>query len=136
MAAVPIQIDGVLWDVAQKKGTKVTLIGQASIVGLSVGGGPIMPPDATLPPDPGGHPEHPIWGPPGINLPPGPGFPPVAGHPLPPIESPPPNVDIPPPGSPPVILPGVRPVQPMVPPPAIVVEYPGIGKVLVPQPVP
>lgn len=63
MAAVPIQIDGVLWDHAQKKGTKVSLIGHAFILGLSVGGGPIIPPDTT-PPDGGLHPEHPIVLPP------------------------------------------------------------------------
>ena len=94
MAAVPIQIDGVLWDQAQKKGAKVTLIGHASILGLTIGGGPIFPPD-TSPPEPGppGHPEHPIWGPPGSNFPggPGSGYPPVAGHPLPPMPPDPPS---------------------------------------------
>jgi hypothetical protein len=111
-------IDGVLWDKAHKSGKAVTLIGVASIVGLEVGGGPIMPP--TQPPgggQPPVHPEHPIWGPPGINLPPGPGFPPVAGHPLPPVppgggQPPgqpihpiwgPPGIELPPaPGYPPV----------------------------------
>jgi len=65
MAAVPIQIDGVLWDHAQKKPTKVSLIGQASILGLSIGGGPIAPPD-TSPPDGGEHPAHPIVLPPDV----------------------------------------------------------------------
>jgi len=51
----------------------VTFTGLASITGLSVGGGPIIP----------GTPTHPIWGPPGSNFPGGPGFPPVAGHPMP-----------------------------------------------------
>jgi hypothetical protein len=134
MAAVPVQIDGVLWDQAQKKGTKVTLIGQASILGLTIGGGPIFPPD-TSPPEPGppGHPEHPIWGPPGIELPPGAGFPPVAGHPLPPIpptgEPPgrptfpiwgPPGIELPPgSGYPPVAghplpPPGTEPPKPIL----------------------
>jgi hypothetical protein len=63
MAAVPIQIDGVLWDHALKAGRKVSLIGQSFIYGLSVGGGPIFPPDTT-PPDSGLHPEHPIVEPP------------------------------------------------------------------------
>jgi hypothetical protein len=97
MTAIPIQVDGVLWDVAQKKGTKVTLIGQASIFGLSVGGGPIVPPDA-MPPDSGppGQPIHPIWGPPGFN-PPGPGMPPgIGGGPI----YPPPGGGGGPPGSP------------------------------------
>jgi hypothetical protein len=88
MAAVPIQIDGVLWDQAQKKGTKVSLIGQASILGLSVGGGPIMPPD-TSPPNGGEHPAHPIVLPPDV----------------PPIE--PPEV---PPGTPPDSV--VKPAEP------------------------
>jgi hypothetical protein len=76
MAAVPIQIDGVLWDHANKSGRKVSLIGSAHILGLSVGGGPIMPPDTT-PPGNGLHPEHPI-------VPPG-GYP----HPEHPIVMPP-----------------------------------------------
>ena len=34
--------------------------------------------------------QFPIWGPPGITLPPNPGYPPVAGHPLPdPPQQPP-----------------------------------------------
>jgi hypothetical protein len=40
MAAVPIMIDGVLWDKAWKKGTAVVLTGMASL-----SGGPIIPPD-------------------------------------------------------------------------------------------
>jgi hypothetical protein len=70
MASVPIQIDGVLWDHAQKKPTKVTLTGQASILGLGIGGGPIVPP-----PEPGEpvFPAHPI-------VPPG-GYPPEGGQP-------------------------------------------------------
>jgi hypothetical protein len=101
MAAVPIQIDGVLWDQAWKKASKVTLIGQASIIGLSVGGGPIYPPDQPPSGGPPGEPIHPIWGPPGIEFPPGaPGYPPVAGHPLPPIPPEPPIDTVPvPPGT-------------------------------------
>jgi hypothetical protein len=57
MAAVPIQIDGVLWNQAWKTAQKVTLMGNAFIMGLSVGGGPIIPPD-TSPPD-GGPPDGP-----------------------------------------------------------------------------
>ena len=92
MAAVPVMISGVLWDHANKSGRAVTLMGEATIVGLGVGGGPIFP---DQPPPNGGQPgvpTHPIWGPPGISLPPGPGYPPVAGHPLPipPVDTIPP----------------------------------------------
>src|SRR5262249_38289108 len=72
------------------------------IYGLSVGGGPIVPPDA-VPPDTGGggggQPIHPIWGPPGFN-PPGPGMPPgIGGGPIiPPLPDNPPEL---PPGTPP-----------------------------------
>jgi hypothetical protein len=101
MASVPVMISGVLWDHANKSGRAATMMGEATIVGLSVGGGPIMPEPG--PPDSGppSVPTHPIWGPPGISLPPGPGFPPVAGHPLPipPVDTipPPPEGEKPPP---------------------------------------
>jgi hypothetical protein len=97
MASVPIQIDGVQWDHAQKKATKVTLTGQASILGLSIGGGPIV-----APPEPGEpvFPAHPI-------VPPG-GYPPEGGggeHPAHPIVLPP---DVPP-IEPPEVPPGTPP---------------------------
>jgi len=94
MASVPIQIDGVLWDKANKSGRAVTLMGQAHIMGLSVGGGPIVPPDTSggLPP----HPEFPISGPPGIEFPDVPGYPPVATQP--PLPEPPPEGETPPTG--------------------------------------
>jgi hypothetical protein len=47
-----------------------------------------------------------------------------------------PDVAIPPPGSPPVVIQDARPVHPITPPAAIVVNYPGVGKVLVPLPAP
>jgi|SRR5215472_3540204 len=104
MAAVPIQITGVLWDHADKSGKKVTLMGDASISGLVIGGGPIVPPD-TSPPDPG-EPPLGIWGPtdprptPPIHIPPTPptdGQPGIPSHPivLPPV---PPDPPIEPPG--------------------------------------
>jgi len=144
MAEVPIQISGMLYDLLNKTTQRVVLMGNASIIGLSVGGGPIIPPD-TVPPGGGGgvppHPEHPIWGPPGMELPPGSGFPPVAGHPLPVPPTPPlpPEVTPPSPGDPtkPVPPPAGSagwPVQPMVPPPYVVVNYPGIGPVIVAPP--
>jgi|SRR5215472_195771 len=100
---VPVMISGVLWDHADKSGRAVTLQGLAVITGLSVGGGPIVPPG--VPPGSGGPPVpiFPIWGPPGSNFPGGPGYPPVAGHPLPippqPIN-PPANPEVPKPPPP------------------------------------
>jgi len=91
MGAVPITIVGIETKDDGSSG-QVTIVGMASLTGLSVGGGPIVPPD-----QPPGKPTFPIWGPPGIELPPSPGYPPVAGHPLPPI---PPPIDVPP-GTPP-----------------------------------
>jgi len=102
MAAVPIQIDGVFYPHSRdgrSQPIKGSMTGYAYIVGLAVGGGPIVPPES-LPPDSGppGTPTHPIWGPPGTDFPDKPGYPPVAGHPLPPIPEPPPEL---PPGTPP-----------------------------------
>jgi hypothetical protein len=87
MAAVPIQIDGVLWDHALKSGRAVSLIGQAFIVGLGPGGGPIIPPDAP-PMVPPPHPEHPIVLPPDQP----PDIPPDVPSPVPPsaVIKPPP----------------------------------------------
>ena len=45
MAEMPIQVNGVLWNKVWKRGEPVVLYGMASIVGLEIGGGPIMPPD-------------------------------------------------------------------------------------------
>jgi len=50
MAEVPIQISGMLYDLLNKTTQRVVLMGNASIIGLSVGGGPIIPPDSTPPP--------------------------------------------------------------------------------------
>lgn len=143
MAAVEVTISGVLYDKLNRTTQQVVLIGEATLTGLGIGGGP-------MPPGPGG-PVH-IWGPtdprpspPIANVP---GLPPTQNppgwglHPSHPImlpgmpgwPDPPPT--IPPPGSPPVMIPGTQPVQPITPPPAIIVDYPGIGKVLVPQPAP
>lgn len=92
MAAVPIQISGVLYDLLARTTQRVVIMGDASIMGLTVGGGPILPPEEVPPQAPPGSPVHPIWGPPGIDFPDKPGYPPVAGHPLPePPEIPPPD---------------------------------------------
>lgn len=148
-----VTITGVLYDKVNRTSQNVVLIGDAYITGLTIGGGPIIPPGQPplgiwgptdprptppIPIYPGGTPNPPvIW--------PGPGVPPEGQAPIPshPIALPgdpwwPPTAPptMPPPGSPPVIIPGGTPVHPITPPPAIVVDYPGIGKVLVPQPVP
>ena len=136
MAAVPCVINGVIVDLYGR-----TIMGPVKIMGefirsdVGVGGGPIIPePKPPLPPlgiwpgpgDPdfpgGPHPAHPIV------LPGDPGWEGPGG-----IK--PPDFTVPPPGSPPVVLPGLKPVHPIVAPPFIVVDYPGVGKVLVPQPV-
>lgn len=135
MAAVDVTISGVLFDKLNRTTQQVVLIGEATLTGLGIGGGPIYPPPGK---PPGGLPPG-IW--------PGPGDPDFPGGPRPshPISLPgdpwwPPDApkppQLPPPGSPPVILPGTTPTHPITPPPAIVVDYPGVGKVLVPQPVP
>lgn len=164
MAAVEITISGVLYDKYNRTQQNVVLIGEASLTGLGVGGGPI-------PPGPGG-PVH-IWGPTDPRPTPPiywPGFPgggggaqppggdhiwgPTDPRPTPPIYWPgfpgggggggqlPPGVELPPPPNPgdpttPVPPPAGSsgwPVQGMVPPPFIVVNYPGIGPVVVAPP--
>ena len=91
MAAVPITLVGISTD-DQGNSKNVTFVGLASLTGLGVGGGPIIPPQGpNVPP----HPEHPIWGPPGFNPPGGGGgFPPgIGGGPIIPPEPPiPPEV--------------------------------------------
>lgn len=125
MAAIQVTIDGLLYDKLNRTVQNVVLIGEASLTGLGVGGGP-MPPGPGVP----GQPPT-IW----PNPPEGQA--PLPSHPIalpgdPWWPKPPP--ELPPPGSPPVVLPGPSPVTPIVPPPAIVVDYPGVGKVLVPKP--
>ena len=98
MAAVEVTITGVLYDKTARTTQPVVLIGEASLTGVGVGGGPIIPPGGSTPP---GKPVFPIWGPPGIELPPSPGYPPVASHPLPepPVPPIPPDVGSPVPPS-------------------------------------
>ena len=144
MAAVEITISGMLYDRLNRTVQNVVLIGEANLTGLGVGGGPIIPP--AQPPNwgPGGppHPAFPISGPPGSIFPPGSGYPPVIGggpiYPpnIPPSLTPPtppnpgdPTTPLPPPAG----SPG-WPVQAIVPPPYIVVQYPGIGPVVVAPP--
>jgi hypothetical protein len=132
MASVPIEVRGTLYDLQTKSSRQVFLVGEASLSGVGVGGGPIIPPDKPPGSPPG------IWGPtdprpnPPIAFPPGwvGGVPPGGWPP----DGPPPNVEVPPPGSPPLIVSGTHPTHPITPPPAVVIDYPGIGKVVVPQP--
>lgn len=63
MAAIEITISGVLYDKLSRTMRPVVLIGEASLTGLGVGGGPIEPPAG------GGQPPLGIWGPP--DMPPG-----------------------------------------------------------------
>ena len=71
MAAVEVTISGVLYDKLNRTVQNVVLIGEASLTGLGVGGGPIIPPGGG-----GGSPPG-IWGPndprpnPPIAFPPG-----------------------------------------------------------------
>jgi len=90
MAAVEVVISGLLYHGKSGAGTPVTIVGIAGLTGLSVGGGPVYPPEQPPVEQPPGTPVHPIWGPPGFN-PPGAGMPPgIWGGPvLPPITIPP-----------------------------------------------
>lgn len=93
MATIPVTIKGKLKDIDSGNEEDVLLAGELWLTGLSVGGGPVIPPDQAPPP---GAPTFPIWGPPGIDLPDKPGYPPVAGHPLPKPPDPPPDATKPP----------------------------------------
>lgn len=132
MAAVGVTLSGVLYDLYNRTTQRVVFIGDASLSDVGVGGGPIIPPEIKPPLPPLG-----IW----PNPPEGQA--PIPSHPIvlpgdPGWEGPggikPPDFTPPPPGSPPVVIPGLKPVQPITPPPFIVVPYPGVGNVLVPLP--
>lgn len=94
MAAIEITISGVIYDKFDRTGRPVTIIGDAVLTGLGIGGGPIIPPPGMPPIDTGARPEHPIYYPPGslphpehpIYLPPNitPPVPPDPGTPKPP----------------------------------------------------
>lgn len=103
MAAVEVTITGVLFDKLARTAQNVVLIGEASLTGVGVGGGPIIPPGAA---PPGGAPGFPIFLPPGTGwLPGGPsapgGYPPSVEHPIvippPPTQPPQPPSDVKPP---------------------------------------
>lgn len=150
MASVEVMISGVLWDKATKSGRAVALIGEASLSGVGVGGGPIIPGeqppgiwDPVFPSPPIANvPGAPGYNPPGIWPSPGP-----LPHPEHPIVIPPDQVPpgmkppVPPqPGDPTTIVPPPQgqagwPVNPITPPAYMVFNYPGIGPVYVAPPV-
>lgn len=149
MASVEVTISGVLYDKTARTMQPVVLIGEASLTGVGVGGGPIIPPDQGPPG---------IWGPPG----PWPGWPADPGIPGNTPERPPgiwgggnrpfptPPIVIPPeqtppgmqpptppkPGDPTTVVPGNWPVNPMQPPAYMIMNYPGVGPVYVAPPAP
>lgn len=147
MAEVEVTINGVLFDKTKmNQPLPVVLVGSAYLTNVGIGGGPIIPgqqppgiwgpndprPQPPIPIYPGGTPNPPgIWGPndprptPPIFIPPN----------VPPDMQPP---TTPPPGSvtpvPPPEGSGGWPVTGIVPPPYIVVYYPGVGPVTVTPP--
>lgn len=135
MAEVPVTLSGVLFDKTNRTQQLVTFMGLASLTGVGVGGGPIIPPDEGQKPPLG------FWGPP--DMPPGfwgggmgPGVKPQP-HPEHPIVIPPGQVPQPPQSLPPgttTPVEGNFPVQPIQPPPYIVVNYPGVGPIYVTAP--
>lgn len=157
MAAVEVTISGVLFDKLARTSRPVVLIGEATLTGLGVGGGP-------MPPGEGGGQPPGIWGPgdpfptppianvpgvPGYRPPgsppgiwPGPGPLPHPEHPivLPPEQVPPDQQppETPPPGSvtpvPPPAGSAGWPVNPMTPPAYLLLNYPGVGPVYVTPP--
>lgn len=66
MAAVEVTLSGVLYDKLSRTVRPVVFIGEASLTGLEVGGGPIMPPpfdpNAPRPSHPIAKPGDPWWG--------------------------------------------------------------------------
>lgn len=115
MSSVEVTVTGVLYDKLARTAQQVVLIGEATLTGVGVGGGPIIPPSkppVQPPVDPGyGYPEkpvdpgygypvggpprpaHPIYLPPGIWPNPPEGIAPLPEHPIviPPPEGSPPS---------------------------------------------
>lgn len=144
MATVPVTLRGVIYNGMgpigpYDVGREMTIVAVANLTGLSVGGGPMpggggpvdpgySPPWAQVPVDPG-------YSPPWAQAPVDPGYsPPWARPPVPPL------VPTQPPGTatplPPPAGSAGWPVQPIVPPPYIVVNYPGVGPMVVTPPTP
>lgn len=146
MAGVEVTITGMLYDKLNRTTQNVVLIGEATLTGVGIGGGPIMPPSGgglpERPVDPGyGIPLPPDYKPPGIWPSPGP-----LPHPEHPIVLPPEQVppdlrppEPPSPGDPTTIVPPPAgsqgwPVQPIAVPAYLVINYPGVGPVYVAPP--
>ena len=123
MAAVEVTISGVLFDKLNRTTQNVVLIGEATLTGVGVGGGPIIPPDKPPPEKPPG-----IWGGGNEPFPTPPIFFPPA---VPPALKPP---QPPAPVAPTTAVPGHWATQPIAPPEYIIVNYPGIGPVVVAPP--
>ena len=121
-----VTITGMLYDKIARTTQNVVMIGDAYITGLTIGGGPIIPP-AGKPPGIWGGPIDPY---PDHGLPPWQPLPPITSPPSPPQPGDPTTPVPPPPGS------AGWPVQNIMPPPYIVVNYPGIGPVIVAPPAP
>lgn len=116
MAAVEVTISGMLYDKINRTTQNVVLIGEATLTGLGVGGGPIVPPQQP-PVDPGyGQPVPPdmIWGgrPPPPWYPGGPGWVPKPPDPPTSIWPPGPGIDWP---EHPIVLPPEDPPKPIEP---------------------
>lgn len=88
MSALPVILRGKITTKSPKGGDpsqsgveQCVIQGLLSIEGLEVGGGPMPGGPGDKPPieRPPGQPTFPIWGPPGINFPDKPGYPPVVG---------------------------------------------------------
>lgn len=112
MAAIPVTLDGMLYDLWAKTSQRVVIIAEASISGLGVGGGPMPPGGGQLP-----------GAPPGTGIWPNPpeGQAPIVSHPIvlpgDPSWGPPPHVQhpivLPPPNLPTEPPPeGVKPPPP------------------------
>lgn len=148
MAEVLVQISGVLYDKLSRTERPVLLQGAGSLIGVGVGGGPIVPPEGGgdkppvgIWPDPGPlpTPTPPIYYPPSIWPDPNP---PRPAHPivLPPEQVPPgmKPPEPPPAGTttpvPPPEGSGGWPVQPVAMPEYVVMQYPGYGPIYVTPP--
>lgn len=123
MAGIKTTTTGVIIDLYGRViSGPIKLVGETVYSALGVGGGPIFPPE-------GGNGDKPpgFWGPPG----PWP-TPPIYIPPMVPPGMKPPEA--PQPGDPTTAVPGNWPVQPITPPDYLIVQYPGIGPVVVAPP--
>lgn len=61
MAAIQVTLSGMLYDRLARTTQNVVFMGDASLTGIGIGGGPIVPPEGGQPPDPNApRPSHPI----------------------------------------------------------------------------